>query len=211
METITEARELSNDIRNNQFSDKWNNRISEGFNFNEDFQKIGVINQTTMLAEETHEIAELFKTLMEELNGASNIRDHFVNTRDTLCYATNDNQSATKALAQEELDLTLLVGGYNSSNTSHLLELFNENANIYYIKDENDLISPKEISHFQVTNKTSVQTSNYIPSKEKLRIGITAGASCPNSTIEKVIKKILSFKLENADIEGALSSFKQTH
>jgi len=211
VENMIEAKELANDIRNQDFDKKWRGRVSEGFDFNNDFKKIGVINQTTMLAEETHEIAELFKALMIEIHSEQNIQNHFVNTRDTLCYATNDNQSATKALAEEQLDLTLVIGGYNSSNTSHLLELFNEDANIFFIKDEHDLNSVNEINHFDLTNKTTVQTSNYIPTKGKLRIGITAGASCPNSTIEKVIKKLLSFKLENVDIQGALSAFKQMY
>jgi 4-hydroxy-3-methylbut-2-en-1-yl diphosphate reductase len=208
VESIEEAKELATDIRREDFDDKWKDRVSDGFNFEADFDKIGVINQTTMLAEETHEIAELFKNLMIEIHSESQIQQHFVNTRDTLCYATNDNQSATKALAKEKLDLTLVIGGYNSSNTSHLLELFDEGSNIYFIKDEQDLISNKEINHFNLANKSIIGSSNYIPNKTKLRIGITAGASCPNSTIEEVIKKLLSFKNENVDIQSALSALK---
>src|SRR5690606_28648471 len=102
---------------------KFKGRYSQNFDLNTDFQRIGVVNQTTMLASETQEISDFMSRVMEEKYGSENIKEHFANTRDTLCYATNDNQSATLALLETEADMALVIGGYNSSNTSHLVEL----------------------------------------------------------------------------------------
>ncbi len=98
--------------------------------------RIGVVNQTTMLATETQAIADHLKNVMVQKHGEADLKAHFADTRDTLCYATNDNQDATNELLKAEADLALVVGGYNSSNTSHLVELLEHTFPTYYIKDE---------------------------------------------------------------------------
>ncbi len=108
-------------------------RFSEGFNFKMDLQKVGVVNQTTMLAKETWEIAEFFKSVMVQKYSEAHLTHHFADTRDTLCYATNDNQEATYNLLTVPADLAVVVGGYNSSNTSHLVELCEEHFPTFFI------------------------------------------------------------------------------
>ena len=112
---------ISGKIGNNKFNEVFKGRCSEGFNPDKNLERVGVINQTTMLATETQEIANYFKNVMIEKYGAENIKDHFADTRDTLCYATNENQEATYNLLDQNADLAIVVGGYNSSNTSHIV------------------------------------------------------------------------------------------
>ncbi|KUO59361.1 4-hydroxy-3-methylbut-2-enyl diphosphate reductase [bacterium BRH_c32] len=172
-----------------QFFDK---KYTAGFNPHEDLQRIGVVNQTTMLATETEEIAELLRNAMISKYGEENIKDHFADTRDTLCYATNDNQSATNSLIEYQADLAIVVGGYNSSNTSHLTELLEERFKTYFISDA-DKISEDKIMHFDMSIKSEVETIDFLPKKDKVIIAITSGASCPDSIIDQVLMKILSF------------------
>jgi 4-hydroxy-3-methylbut-2-enyl diphosphate reductase len=172
-----------------QFFDK---KYTPGFNPHEDLQRIGVVNQTTMLATETEEIAELLRNAMISKYGEENIKDHFADTRDTLCYATNDNQSATNSLIEYQADLAIVVGGYNSSNTSHLAELLEERFKTYFISGA-DKISEDKIMHFDMAIKSEVETIDFLPKKDKVVIAITSGASCPDSIIDQVLMKILSF------------------
>jgi 4-hydroxy-3-methylbut-2-enyl diphosphate reductase len=105
------------------FFKEFDGKYSEGFLPEQHLQRIGVVNQTTMLATETQAISDFFRKTMEEKYSIENIRSHFADTRDTLCYATNDNQDATYELLKSEADFAIVVGGYNSSNTSHIVEL----------------------------------------------------------------------------------------
>jgi len=152
-----------------------------------------VINQTTMLASETQEIADYFKTVMLEKYGAINIANHFADTRDTLCYATNENQDATYGLLETDADLAIVVGGYNSSNTSHLVELCERKFHTYFISSEKEITDKNTILHFDYPNKKHLTTNNFLPNKTPIRIILTSGASCPDSVIEGVIHKINSF------------------
>ena len=183
------------------------NRYSEGFDPNKDFNKIGVVNQTTMLASETQEIAAFIKTVLEEKYGSKNITKHFADTRDTLCYATNDNQQATLALLEESVDLAFVIGGYNSSNTSHLVELCEGKFPTFFISDQHKIISQKEISHFDLHSQQEKTSLDYLPKKEHLKIIITSGASCPDSLLEQVLLKLLSFFDQTELVEEVLEEF----
>ncbi len=181
-------------------------RYSEGFDPEKDLVKVGVINQTTMLATETQEIAEFFKQVMEQKYGHASIREHFADTRDTLCYATNENQDATYGLLETDADLALVVGGYNSSNTSHLVELCERKFPTYFISGEHE-ISAGKINHFNYPEKRMESTSDFLPSREPVKIIVTSGASCPDSILENVIKKVLSFFPSALTTEEVLKKF----
>ncbi|MGB1318868.1 MAG: 4-hydroxy-3-methylbut-2-enyl diphosphate reductase, partial [Flavobacteriales bacterium] len=116
-----------------EFETLFRERASEGFNPLTDFDRIGVVNQTTMLATETQAIADHLKNVIIKKFGEADYKKHFADTRDTLCYATNDNQSATYGLMETDVDLAIVVGGYNSSNTSHIVELLEEKFPTFFI------------------------------------------------------------------------------
>src|SRR5690606_8060203 len=122
---------------------------------------------------------------------------------DTLCYATNENQNATYALIEENADLALVVGGYNSSNTSHLVELCAERMPTYFIGDAREILSPDEIRHFDIRSKQEVQTTNWLPTHRPLEIVLTAGASCPDALLDDVIGRINAW-FETRDLEEVL-------
>ncbi|MDQ0108337.1 4-hydroxy-3-methylbut-2-enyl diphosphate reductase [Chitinophaga terrae (ex Kim and Jung 2007)] len=177
------------------FADVFKGQFSEGFNPATDLQRVGVVNQTTMLATETQAIADYIRQVMIETFDLSPeaVPERFADTRDTLCYATNDNQSAVTGMLKEAADLAIVVGGYNSSNTSHLVELCEEKLPTYYISSPEQLISATEISHYDFHNKLELHTSNYLADKSPVTILLTSGASCPDALVEAVIRKLLSF------------------
>lgn len=170
-------------------------QYSQGFNIQSDLQRIGVVNQTTMLASDTQAIAEFLKESMIKKYALNekNIEDRFADTRDTLCYATNDNQGAVYALLETSADLAIVIGGYNSSNTSHLVELCEEKLPTYFIRSADEIISSKEIKHYKMKKKEEVTTLSYLPEKKPVKILITSGASCPDAMVEEVIKKITGY------------------
>lgn len=189
-----------------EFYNFFKGKYSKGFNVERDLTKLGVVNQTTMLASETQDIADLIRETMIKKYGADNIKKHFADTRDTLCYATNDNQSATMGLMQENADLAIVVGGYNSSNTSHLVELLEEKFPTYFISEAGKIISNTGINHFDLHTHTEKVTNNYLPEKKPVTIAITSGASCPDSIVDEVINKLIGFFDGVADTEKVLSS-----
>lgn len=170
-------------------------RYSENFDAKKDLEKIGVVNQTTMLASDTQGISDFLKQVMMKHYqlDESLSEERFADTKDTLCYATNDNQSAVVGLLKQPADLAIVVGGYNSSNTSHLVELCEEKLPTYFINDASKIISNESILHFDLHQHIEKQTGNYLPKKEPLKILITSGASCPDAIVEKVIEKIAGF------------------
>jgi 4-hydroxy-3-methylbut-2-enyl diphosphate reductase len=174
------------------FEQKFRERCSEGFNPKNDLNRVGVVNQTTMLASETQSIADFFKEIMLAKYGEENIKEHFADTRDTLCYATNDNQQSTFGLLEHKADVALVIGGYNSSNTSHLLELLEDKFQSYFIKDENEILSKNEIQHFDLHSK-ELKKSPFLSDKEPIKIIISSGASCPDSVVDRVMMKVLSY------------------
>jgi 4-hydroxy-3-methylbut-2-enyl diphosphate reductase len=198
---LDESKQLADYILGNktqqQFEEAFKGKFTEGFKIEEHFNKLGVINQTTMLATETAEIAEYFKTVLIEKFGEANIKDHFSDTHDTLCYATNENQQATYGLLDTDADLAIVVGGYNSSNTSHLVELCERKFPTYFISSEKEIESKNVIHHFDYPNKKNVLTTDFLHKKDAstdlatpLKIVITSGASCPDSLLDAVMNKL---------------------
>jgi len=187
-----------------QFEEAFKGKYSENFNPEKDLDRIGVINQTTMLATETQAISNFLKEIMQEKFGVDNSKEHMADTRDTLCYATNENQDSTYGLLNTKADLAIVVGGYNSSNTSHLVELCEEKLPTYFICNSSEIISKSEIQHFNFQNKKLLSTENYIPQKEKVDIILTSGASCPDTIVEEVLNKLLSYFPSNKSTEEVL-------
>jgi len=182
-------------------------RFSEGFDFKEHLQKIGVVNQTTMLATETQAIADLLKDTMIKKYGVENIKNYFADTRDTLCYATNDNQEATYGLLKEKADFAIVVGGYNSSNTSHIVELCEEKLPTYFISSEEKILSNKIIKHFNLHQHKEIETEDYLPMKNVVNIILTSGASCPDAVVESVLMKVHSFFPSAKDVDEVIDKF----
>lgn len=172
------------------FYTEFEGQYSQGFDATKDLQRIGVINQTTMLASDTQAIADYLKKI---IIGTFNSDDSFADTRDTLCYATNDNQTAVSGMLETKADLAIVVGGYNSSNTSHLVELCEEKLPTYFITNEEKILSPREILHYNFHTKNELLTTEYLPSKEPVKVLITSGASCPDALVEGVIHKLIQF------------------
>jgi 4-hydroxy-3-methylbut-2-enyl diphosphate reductase len=175
-----------------EFYTRFTGRYSANFDPAKDLQKIGVVNQTTMLASDTQGISDFLKQVMiTHFNlDSSNLEERFADTRDTLCYATNDNQSAVYSLLSQEADLAIVAGGYNSSNTSHLVELCEEKLPTYFINDAGNILSADNILHYDLHAAVEKITTNYLPQKDPVRILMTSGASCPDAVVEKIIEKI---------------------
>jgi len=183
-------------------------KYSRDFDVQKDLDRIGVVNQTTMLASETEAIADLLKNAVIKKYGVENVKEHFADTRDTLCYATNDNQTATIGLLNEEADLAFVVGGYNSSNTSHLVELLEQKHKTFFVSDSNKIISSNEIKHFDIHMRVEKISKDFIPNKDTVTIAITSGASCPDSIVDSVIMKLLSFFENVKSLDDVLEGIK---
>lgn len=183
-------------------------RFSEGFDPTKHLQRVGVVNQTTMLATETQAIADYFKQLMIQRYGIENLKEHFADTRDTLCYATNDNQDSTYQLLETEADLAIVVGGYNSSNTSHIVELCERKFPTYFINNDSEIKSNSEIHHFDYHNKQKKVTYNFLPDTTPVKIVLTSGASCPDTLVDRVMLKILRFYSNSKPVEKLLEEFE---
>ncbi|TNE54598.1 MAG: 4-hydroxy-3-methylbut-2-enyl diphosphate reductase [Bacteroidetes bacterium] len=175
----------------NSFYEFFQGKYSEGFDFKTDLNRLAVVNQTTMLASETQAITETIRDAMQQKYGEEQLKDHMADTRDTLCYATNDNQSATYGLLEHEADLAIVIGGYNSSNTSHLVELLEEKFVTYFIKGPEEITNADEIHCFNIHSKQKEKKQQVFPmNQEKTRIVITSGASCPDAVVDRVIQRI---------------------
>jgi len=209
-EAIELAGYITGEKPGEQFYNEFAQQYSEGFDVKKDLQRIGVVNQTTMLASDTQAIADFLKqTMIEKYKlTVQNINGHFADTRDTLCYATNDNQSAVSGMLQVPADLAIIVGGYNSSNTSHLVELCEEKLPSYFISNEEKILSSNEILHFDLHNKMEKITHNYLPNKKPVRILLTSGASCPDALVEGVIRKITSYYNTDKTSEELINEFE---
>lgn len=204
-EIMTEDRPLKD------FDKYFGHKSTEGFNPLVDLEFFGVINQTTMLATETQEVMDILKEAAKKRFGEKNIENHFADTSDTLCYATNENQSATYALADADPDIAIVVGGYNSSNTMHLVEILEDYCPTFHVRDANEFDSPEAILHFDQWKKEMIQTKDWLPDKEgPLRIALTSGASCPDVLVDEVLLKLLSFFEETSEIEDIIEPFEKT-
>ena len=172
--------------------------MSSGFQPAKDLKKIGVVNQTTMIAEETEKISNFLKKTMQE-KYTKNIENHFADTRDTLCYATNENQKAIKEALNKDIDLSFVIGGFNSSNTINITKLCELESQAFLIKSEKD-ISEKEIEYYNLKKEKTEKMK--FPDKTKIKnIIITSGASCPDSLMELLIKKIAKIFKEEVNKE----------
>ncbi len=189
-----------------EFESIFGGRYSAGFDIDKDLEKIGVVNQTTMLATETQEIANYLKQTMVKKYGEENYKKHFADTRDTLCYATNDNQQATLGLLNEKADLAIVIGGYNSSNTSHIVELCEEKLPTFFINSAKEIESQNVIHHFDFHNSKKLSTTGFLPNNNPTRIILTSGASCPDTMVDEVLDKILSFYSNSITKEEVLQS-----
>lgn len=187
------------------FYEFFEGKFSKGFDATIYLKSIGVVNQTTMLASETQEIADLLKETMIRKFGVENLTEHFADTRDTLCYATNENQDATYGMLEVDADFAIVVGGYNSSNTTNIVKICEEEIRTYFIDSADRIISENEINHFNVSKQSIVMSNNYLPSKYPVDIMITSGASCPDAIVEAVIRKIVSFFDNAKDVDSVVS------
>jgi 4-hydroxy-3-methylbut-2-enyl diphosphate reductase len=167
------------------------------------------VNQTTMLATETQEITEYLRDIMLEKYGETDIKNHIADTRDTLCYATNDNQTSTLGLMEESADLAIVVGGYNSSNTTHLVELLEQKFTTLFIRSEHQIGEEGSVNSFDIHRKVEELHKNSIPldATKPLKLIITSGASCPDAVVDRVIQKIIALREENISVEEALDAF----
>jgi 4-hydroxy-3-methylbut-2-enyl diphosphate reductase len=208
---MDDAVELSNYILGSktkaEFYESYQGKYSDGFQPDLHFLRIGVVNQTTMLATETAAIADFLRDVMVKKFGASQINDHFADTRDTLCYATNDNQDSTYELLKLDADLAVVVGGYNSSNTSHLVELCEQKFPTYFINTEKEIISKDEIRHFDFHKKEKKTTFSFVPGKSPVKIILTSGASCPDTVIDRVLIRLLGLFEGTKPIEEVFAAY----
>jgi 4-hydroxy-3-methylbut-2-en-1-yl diphosphate reductase len=193
-----------------EFYDAFKGKYSEGFDVEKDLQRIGVVNQTTMLASDTQAIADFLKNVMAEKYAldSTTIAERFADTKDTLCYATNDNQTAVYGLLETNADFAIVVGGYNSSNTSHLVELCEEKLPTYFINAAEKMISSTQITHFNFHSSKEETTTDFIPTTKPVKVLITSGASCPDALVEGVIEKLLLFFEVEHSVEDVTKQFK---
>jgi 4-hydroxy-3-methylbut-2-enyl diphosphate reductase len=209
-QTIELAKYITGEKTSEQFYEEFNGQFSENFDVTKDLERIGVVNQTTMLASDTQAIADHLKQVMIEKYKltTTNVDERFADTRDTLCYATLENQQAVTGMLETDADLAIVVGGYNSSNTSHLVELCEVKLPTYFISSEEKILSAKEILHYNFHTKKEVLTSGYLPNKTPVKILITSGASCPDALVEGVIKKLAAFFSNTINSEDLIKRFE---
>ena len=166
---------------------------SPGFDPERDLQRIGLANQTTMLMTESLEVGALVRGAMEDRYGASGLTDRF-QAFDTICSATQDRQDAVVALLREQpVDLLIVIGGYNSSNTANLARICAEARPTFHIKDPDCLISAREICHRPVGAKIEVTTAGWLPEAGPVSVGLTSGASTPDNLVGAAIARLAEF------------------
>jgi 4-hydroxy-3-methylbut-2-enyl diphosphate reductase len=208
---MEDAQQLANYLlgskTRSEFYEEFAGKFSNGFDPHIHLQRIGVVNQTTMLASETQGIADFLRQVMISKYGAENLKEHFADTRDTLCYATNDNQDATHQLLESGADLAIVVGGYNSSNTSHIVELCERSFSTFFINSENEIKSIREIHHFNYHTKAKVITHEFLPDRRPVKIVLTSGASCPDTLVDRVLLKMVGFFEGTKSMEEVLAHY----
>ena len=209
-QTIELAKYITGEKPAAQFYLEFQNQFSPNFNVEKDLQRIGVVNQTTMLASDTQAISDYLKQVMINQYGLSeqNVEERFADTRDTLCYATNDNQTAVTGMLSTDADLAIVVGGYNSSNTSHLVELCEEKLPTYFISSEEKIISDKDIMHYNFHTKQELLTNDFLPQNKIVKVLLTSGASCPDALVENVIRKLISFFPGSKTADEMIATFE---
>ena len=211
---LAEAKILGDVIRGtrgrDEFDRTFGHKCSAGFDPARDLVRIGVVNQTTMLATETHEIAEELRRALMNRYGAAEIDAHFADTSDTLCYATIENQNATYALVEHGADLAIVVGGHNSSNTSHIVELCERAMPTYFVQGADDLVSPTEIRHFSLASRAVVTSRAWLPERRPITVVLTCGASCPDAILDEVLRRVLSMVPSSRPVDDVLAPFPES-
>lgn len=213
LKDIQEAKELAYFIRKEKKADEFykifEGQYSPGFDPAKHLSRIGVVNQTTMLATDTQEIVDYLREVIVDFFNLkpAEVTNHFADTRDTLCYATNDNQSATYGLLAEQADFAIVAGGYNSSNTSHLVDLCTQSVPTYFIKSADKLISSNQILYFDNESKQEVLSQEFVPHKPKVKVLLTCGASCPDAIVEEILRKIVSFFPTADSVDSVLKNW----
>lgn len=185
------------------FLERFKGAYSAGFDPDIHLVSVGVANQTTMLRGETEEVQRRIRAAMERRYGATQAGEHF-RVFDTICGATQDRQDALQKLLKTPMDLLIVVGGYNSSNTSHLAEMGEKVLPTFFIKNAAKMESASEIEHWNQHIAQEVQTQDWLPLEGPVTVGITAGASCPNNLIEDTIRRL--FELRGIDANELLAS-----
>ena len=185
-----------------EFLEKFKGAYSAGFDPDLHLEAIGVANQTTMLRGETEDVQRRLKAAMIQKFGEAELPRHF-RFFDTICGATQDRQDALEKLLREPLDLLLVIGGYNSSNTSHLAEMGEAKLPTYFIKNAAKMESTALIRHYDQHKHQEIETPNWLP-KGKATVGITAGASCPNNLIEDAIRRL--FELRGISVQQVIGA-----
>lgn len=208
-ETVELAKYITGINEPSKFYEQFKGRYSEGFDITKDLIRFGVVNQTTQLATDTQAISDYLKSVMirKYQLTADTIDTHFADTRDTLCYATNDNQTAVTGMLETDADLAIIIGGYNSSNTSHLVELCEAKLPSYFIDTPDRIISKNEIRNCNWRTKEPSTVNNYLPENLPVKILITSGASCPDAVVESVIKKLAHLYGVEDHVEKIIASF----
>ncbi|QJD78105.1 4-hydroxy-3-methylbut-2-enyl diphosphate reductase [Spirosoma rhododendri] len=203
------AQYITHELPAEQFYSEFADQYSAGFDPDRDLQRIGVVNQTTMLASDTQGIADYLKQVMIDQYQLQpdQVDMHFANTRDTLCYATNDNQDATYALLTYPADFAVVAGGYNSSNTAHLVELCAEKLPTYFIESDQKILSADLIRHFDLSTKAEIVTEQFIPNRRPVTILLTCGASCPDAVVEGILLRLVSFFPDAQSIDTVMQAF----
>ena len=174
-----------------KFLARFHGTTSPGFDPLLHLQRVGVANQTTMLRSETEAIQTLLREAVAKRDGGSTANFRYF---DTICGATQDRQDALFQLLNESLDLLLVVGGYNSSNTTHLVEIGEHKLPTYFIRNADCIDSAESIRHFEIHAKKEIEATGWLPKRDHLTVGITAGASCPNNLIEETIRRVLELR-----------------
>jgi 4-hydroxy-3-methylbut-2-enyl diphosphate reductase len=188
-----------------EFAAVFAGRYTPGFEPTRDLVRIGVVNQTTMLASETEAISDVLRGAMLDRFGRAEDDFHFADTRDTLCYATSENQTSVFGLLEAGGDLAIVVGGYNSSNTSHLAEILAERLPTYYIKDAAEMVSAEVMRHLDVASGRVVETKGWMPTgRATVDILLSAGASCPDTVVDGVITRLAALYGVESRLDGAI-------
>jgi len=185
-----------------EFLEKFKGAYSPGFDPEKHLEAVGVANQTTMLRGETEEVQRRLKAAMAKKHGEAEVDQHF-RFFDTICGATQDRQDALQKLLAQPLNLLIVIGGYNSSNTSHLAEMGEAKLPTYFIKNAAKMQSDKLIVHYDQHEHKEVETADWLPAGP-ITVGITAGASCPNNLIEDTIHRL--FELRGISVDQVLAS-----
>ncbi len=184
------------------FLEKFRGAYSEGFDPDLHLRRVGVANQTTMMRGETEEVQRRVEAAVKDRDGAEKARESF-RFFDTICGATQERQDALKEMLAAPMDLLLVIGGYNSSNTSHLAEMGEAKLPTYFIRNASRLESPERIVHYDQHVKREVTTEGWLPARP-ITVGLTAGASCPNNLIEETILRL--YELHDVSAEQLLGA-----